>query len=177
MKKKNLKILIAIIAIIAFFVVSFIIATCLLNMFEDNKIEEITDIKSNIQNKENDIDNKKRQENNSEKNEFEGKILDIEGRKLVVQNAAHLVDYSIYEGDMNYHNEHKVNIEGRLYVTASYTLYLDNVQIKDVNRKNINISNLKVGDIIKVFTKNVTYTVDTIFTPLTSDNIKLIEKR
>lgn len=176
MKKQTLKILIGIIAIIAFFVISFIITTQLLSIFEYNEVEEIADIKNNAKKKKDEVENKKEQEDNYEKNEFEGKILDIEGKKLVVQNPAHLVDYSIYEGDMNYHNDHKVNIEGKLYVTASYILYLDNVQIKDVNKKNISISDLKAGDIIRVSTKNVTYTVDTIFTPLTSDNIKLIEK-
>lgn len=112
-----------------------------------------------------------------DKNYFEGIILEIDGSNIRVENPSHLVDYSIYEGDMKWHNEHSVNVDGKLCVTAAYVLCLDNVSIMDSNKKEIGISDLKVGDTINVFTRNLKYTVSTIFSTITSENIELIEKK
>ena len=53
---------------------------------------------------------------------------------------------------------------------------LDQVPIKDLSGNKINILDLKIGEKINVFTKNIKYTESTISTPITSDYIELIER-
>ncbi len=94
-----------------------------------------------------------------------------------MENPEHLVDYTIYEADKKWYDEHKVIINGKVYVKAGYQMNLENVQIKDSDGTNIKISDLKVGDVINVETKDIEYNVSTIFKTLTSDNIILIKKK
>lgn len=172
MKKIGYIVLCIITLVIAFFI-SFAITNRLLNTSNINHIEE-----SNA------VDNTETEETkkdvnineNSKNNFFEGIIISIEGTNVGVENPSHLVDYSIYEGDMKWHDKHKIVVDGKLCVTASYLLCLDNVPIKDNNGNEINILDLKIGDTINVFTKNIRYTESTISTPITSDYIELIEK-
>ncbi|MCI9365378.1 MAG: hypothetical protein HFJ54_01865 [Clostridia bacterium] len=172
MKRKVLKILIIIIAIIATFFSSFFIAIKLLdvtgnekesmqNVTENKAIEEIEEEPTN----------------NIEANSFEGIIAEVNVNEIAVENPEHLVDYTIYEADKKWYDEHKVIINGKVYVKAGYQMNLENVQIKDSDGTNIKISDLKVGDIINVETKDIEYNVSTIFKTLTSDNIILIKKK
>lgn len=173
MKSNKILIILCIVTTLIVFIISFIVTNNLINISENNKIAEKDSIQDNNK-------NEIIQENNmiyeKETNFFEGIIISIERNNVVVENPSHLVDYSIYEGDMNWHNEHHVVVDGKLCVTASYLLCLDNVQIKDKSGNEISVSNLKIGDAINVFTENVRYTESTISAPITSDHIKLIEK-
>ena len=56
---------------------------------------------------------------------------------------------------MDWHNGHSVVSDGKLWVTASYLMCLDNVQIKDKNGNKIGVSDLKPGDNVKIFTNNM----------------------
>lgn len=186
MKKKILKIITTISIVTICFILSFIIGVQVLNIFENRKIEKVADVQNNdieenivstneIDSIEGVIINNNNKTNKV--NSFEGKIVSIEGTHITVENPSHLVDYTVYESDLEWHHAHKVIIDGKIYLTAGYVLYLDNVQIKDFDGNKINSSDLKIGDTINVTTKNVEYTINTIFTPIKSDNIKLIERK
>jgi len=152
------------ILIIVLFIFSFTFGNKLLNIFgKRNKVENVS-AQDNIKEV-------------KQMNSFEGTIISIEGNNFGIENPSHLVDYSIYEGDMKWHNEHSVSKAGRLYVTAAYLFCLDNVQIKDNSGKEIKPSDLKVGDTVTVFTKDIKYTESTISKLITSDNLMLIEKK
>lgn len=172
MNKSVLKAIVFIIGAILLFIFSFIVGTTVLNKSEESKQEEV--------NIENNISNESEEENNikkEEKNFFDGKVLEIRGNELIVENPSHLVDYSIYESDTRWHYNHQVIIDGKLYLTAGYLLNIDNIEIKDSSGNRMDNSKLKVGDDIKVFTRDIEYTINTIFTTLTSENIVLIEKK
>ena len=77
---------------------------------------------------------------------------------------------------MKYHNEHKVIADDKLCVTASYLLCLDTVTIRDGSGNKIDVLDLKIGDILKVYTKNLKYNESIVFMPITSEYIELIEK-
>lgn len=172
MKRKVLKILIIIIAIIATFFSSFFIAIKLLDVTGNEKesMQNVTENKAIEEIEEESI-------NNIEANSFEWIIAEINGNEIAVENPEHLVDYTIYEADKKWYDEHKVIINGKVYVKAGYQMNLENVQIKDSDGTNIKISDLKVGDVINVETKDIEYNVSTIFKTLTSDNIILIKKK
>ncbi|MCI8519707.1 MAG: hypothetical protein HFJ51_06715 [Clostridia bacterium] len=168
---KNKRVIFGIL-IVVIFIFSFTFGGKLLNIFEKTNKEENISIQNNMINQEI-KDNSGQQQIAS----FEGTIISIEEDNFGVENPSHLVDYSIYEGDMKWHNEHSVSKDGRLYVTAAYLLCLDNVPIKDNSGREIKHTNLKIGDTIKVFTKNMKYTEGTISNTITSDNLVLIERK
>ena len=176
MERKILKILIIVIVIIAVFFSTFFIAIKLLDV-TDNKEEN--NIQNRIENKviENIVEDEEGPITNIEANSFEGIIADINGNEITVENPEHLVDYTIYEADKKWYNEHQVIINGKVYVKAGYLMNLKNVPIKDSDGKNIQISDLKVGDTINAKTKDMDYNVSTIFKTLTSENIVLVEKK
>ena len=167
--RKVILVILSIIILLIIFIASYIISSQRLNKFQDNIIEVNKDIQDNIK-------NGKKQEKNNQEKFFQGKILSIEGRNIIVENPSHLVDYSIYEGDMKYHNEHKVIADDKLCVTASYLLCLDTVTIRDGSGNKIDVLDLKIGDILKVYTKNLKYNESIVFMPITSEYIELIEK-
>lgn len=169
--KKALFIILNIIIVIIVFIVSFIVGIQLLNIFENTRDEKMTNDKQEVENIQSSISAPK------QVNSFDGIIISMEGRNIGVENPSHLVDYSIYESDIKWHNEHQVVVNDKLCVTASYLLCLDNVDIKDRNGNKISVLDLKVGDNITVFTQDIKYNVSTIFKPITSEHIKLIEKK
>lgn len=177
MKRKILKILIIVIVIIIAFCGSFFIAIKALDSFFN--AEEVNNIQNNTKNEVigETIQSDEEPIDSIEANSFEGIIVEINGNEITVENPEHLVDYTIYEADKKWYDEHKVIINGKVYVKAGYLLNLNNVQIKDSNGKSIKINDLKVGDTINVETKDMEYNVSTIFKTITSENIVLIEKK
>ena len=115
----------------------------------------------------------------TKRNAFVGIItqIDVSKKQIIVENPSHLVHHEIYHADYEWRNNHKVIIDGKIYVKAGYLLCLNNVPIKEDNGNKIEIHNLKVGDTINVSTINVEYINKIIFEPLTSDNIVLIERK
>lgn len=172
--KKVIFIVLGIVIIFAIFIVSFIIGSQLLNMVEEDAGEVSSKMQNINENTLNTVD-KKSDITKKQKDSFDGVILKVEGSDITVLNPSHLVDYSIYEGDMDWHNGHSVVSDGKLCVTASYLMCLDNVQIKDKNGNKIGVSDLKPGDNVKIFTKNIEYTASMTSMKVTSENIELVE--
>lgn len=169
-QKKILTASLIIIVILISFVISFVVTNNLLNRLATVNIQDSKNQVKELQKKEKEVLIEKT-------NFFEGKIIGKSGTKIQVENPSHLVDYTVYEGDMNWHNAHKVSEDGKLYVTASYLLFLEGVTIKDDKGKEVEISELKEGDTIYVWTKDITYTANTISTPIMPENIEKIERK
>jgi len=188
MKKRIFIILISILIIIIFYFISFKIGLQIDIESKKNKIEETQQVKENesFQNNSTHANQTNLEEKictgydleATKNNSFLGIIveIDIVKKQIVVENPSHLVIPEIYK-TCDWKNNHKVTINEETYIKAGYELCLNNVPIKENNGKKIEIHDLKIGDNIKVSTKNVEYTNKLIYETLTSDNIILIERK
>lgn len=184
MKKTIIKILSVVAIIIVFFIIGLQISNIFINSSteetdaqkEEESTQNITTITETSSPEELSINSDKEA---TKKNSFVGTIteVDIANKQIIVENPSHLVIDEIYKGDKEWINNHKVMIGEKTYVKVGYLLSLNNVQIKEDNGNKLEIRNLKVGDTIKVNTKNIEYVNKLIFEPITSDHIVLIERK
>lgn len=180
------KTVIKVVSVVIVIVVSFLIGLQISNILINSKTEE-----TEIENEE-----KETQKNNTTTNKTNGIIInhdieatkrnsfvgvitevDVAKKQIIVENPSHLVVAEIYKGDKEWINHHKIVIDENTYVKVGYLLYLDNVAMKEHNGNKIEIRDLKVGDTIKVSTRNIEYTNKLIFEPMISDHIVLIERK
>lgn len=103
-------------------------------------------------------------------------IINIEDNRIIVEDSHNLIPYELYEDvtDAEIYYGHKVIKKDKVYVTAKYQLYLNDVVIENKDRKKISISNLKIGDTINVITKKG-FERDILMYPKLLQNVKGIK--
>ena len=77
--------------------------------------------------------------------------IDLERKQITLDCTSAIYNYELFENENSY--GHKVILNGKEYATAKYKIYARNAHIRDINRKKINITDLKTGDTIYIINK------------------------